>query len=778
MNVTLTVRARPLIGRSPASLTFNYQVGGALPGAQNITPMSTGAPISYTVAATTATGGSWLSAVGGGATPTLTAVSVNPATLATGTYTGAITFTASGAGNSPQQVPVTLTVTNNPLLEASPNPVTFLYQIGKTPPASQSIALSSSTGDILNYTVTDSTASGGNWLSVTPLSGATGTMLTVSATTFGLAAGTYTGSIKITATNPSGVAVPNSPLTIPVTYYVSENPLVEVSPSLLTLAATAGGLTSEQFVLVSSTSTTLNYTVTSATSSGGSWLTASTAPGTTPGSFPVFANAINLMAGTYTGSITVTATNPAGQAVADSPMTIPVTLQVSVGTISAAPASLAFAQLVGGAAPAPQTISVTAAGTSSLSFTATASNTSGVNWLTVTPPAGNTPGTLTVTANGSNLSAGTYVGTVSISSMGAAGSPLSIPVTLTVTSTPSIALSPGTLTFNAQAGGAAPAAQAVQVASSSGALPFTAVAATTANSGSWLTVSPASGSTPGTLTIGVIPAGLNAGTYTGTVTVTAAGAGNSPQTVGVTLVVGAAATPVLTMAINAASGVPGPVAPGEIVSIFGTNLGPATGVVGTIASNLLSTEVAGVQVMFDNNPASLLYVSATQINAIVPFALNGVFQTKMTVSVYGTVSSPLDLTVAPTSPALFTSAQTGTGQGAILNTNSSVNSATNPAAAGSIVVLYATGGGETSPPGVTGNITPANGTGLKNVLGVTVTVGGVAGTVEYAGTAPGFVEGALQINVQLPDGLTAGAQPVLVSIGGVSSPAGVTVAVQ
>jgi uncharacterized protein (TIGR03437 family) len=59
-----------------------------------------------------------------------------------------------------------------------------------------------------------------------------------------------------------------------------------------------------------------------------------------------------------------------------------------------------------------------------------------------------------------------------------------------------------------------------------------------------------------------------------------------------------------------------------------------------------------------------------------------------------------------------------------------------------------------------------------------VTVGGVPATVVFAGTAPGFVEGALQINVQMSASVPSGAQPVVVTVGGVSSPAGVTVAVQ
>ena len=107
-----------------------------------------------------------------------------------------------------------------------------------------------------------------------------------------------------------------------------------------------------------------------------------------------------------------------------------------------------------------------------------------------------------------------------------------------------------------------------------------------------------------------------------------------------------------------------------------------------------------------------------------------------------------------------------------------MNTAANPAAAGSVIVLYATGGGQTTPLGDTGNITPSDGTGLKDVPGVSVTVAGQDCTVQYAGSAPGFVEGALQINVQMPDTVPSGAQPVVVTVGGVSSPAGVTVAVK
>jgi uncharacterized protein (TIGR03437 family) len=80
--------------------------------------------------------------------------------------------------------------------------------------------------------------------------------------------------------------------------------------------------------------------------------------------------------------------------------------------------------------------------------------------------------------------------------------------------------------------------------------------------------------------------------------------------------------------------------------------------------------------------------------------------------------------------------------------------------------------------GVTGGIAPNDGTGLKHVAGVSVTVAGLACKVVYAGSAPGFVEGALQINAQLPASVPSGTQAVVITVNGVSSQAGTTVAIQ
>jgi uncharacterized protein (TIGR03437 family) len=126
---------------------------------------------------------------------------------------------------------------------------------------------------------------------------------------------------------------------------------------------------------------------------------------------------------------------------------------------------------------------------------------------------------------------------------------------------------------------------------------------------------------------------------------------------------------------------------------------------------------------------------------------------------------------------VFTIDATGTGQGSIVNQDGTVNGVANPAARGSVISIYATGEGQTSPAGVTGSVTQAD---LKTpLLPVTVTMGGINATVQYAGSASDAVAGLLQVNVVVPQGVSpAAAVPVVVGVGGVASQPGVTLAVK
>ena len=135
------------------------------------------------------------------------------------------------------------------------------------------------------------------------------------------------------------------------------------------------------------------------------------------------------------------------------------------------------------------------------------------------------------------------------------------------------------------------------------------------------------------------------------------------------------------------------------------------------------------------------------------------------------------LPVVASAPAIFTVDATGAGQGAVVNQDGTINSPANPAVRGSVVSIYATGEGQTLPAGVTGSVTQS--ITRTPALPVTVTIGGAPATVQYAGSAPGEIAGLMQVNAVVPAGAPAGAAvAVSVSVGGVASQAGVTLAVE
>jgi uncharacterized protein (TIGR03437 family) len=204
--------------------------------------------------------------------------------------------------------------------------------------------------------------------------------------------------------------------------------------------------------------------------------------------------------------------------------------------------------------------------------------------------------------------------------------------------------------------------------------------------------------------------------------------------------------------LNAASYARPPVSVGEMVVIFGSNFG----------------SIDTTKVLFQNVPGTVIYVTPTQLAATIPAGAGGVpsiaIQVQTSHDVY---SAPVTVAMAPSSPALFTSDATGQGQAAAINQDNSVNSASNPAPAGSVVALYATGGGA-----LTADALP------RLALPVAATVGGLYAQVLYAGVAPGEPDGTIQINVQVPAGLTSGAAEVVVTIGDAGSQRGAMLAVR
>jgi uncharacterized protein (TIGR03437 family) len=227
---------------------------------------------------------------------------------------------------------------------------------------------------------------------------------------------------------------------------------------------------------------------------------------------------------------------------------------------------------------------------------------------------------------------------------------------------------------------------------------------------------------------------------------------------------------------NAASNLAGPVAPGEIVAVYGSGLGPDPLVSCSYGSaGLNDTQLDGTQVTFNGTPARLIYTSATQVAAIVPYSVSG-SAAQVGVAYRGGTPVTATVPIAPSAPALFTADGTGRGQAAALNQDGSINGVQKPASPGEFISLYATGEGQTSPAGVDGK--PASNPLPQPILSVSVTIAGQTIQPQYAGGSPGSIAGLLQINVRVPTGLRPGsAVPVTIRIGSASSQPGVTIAV-
>ena len=223
--------------------------------------------------------------------------------------------------------------------------------------------------------------------------------------------------------------------------------------------------------------------------------------------------------------------------------------------------------------------------------------------------------------------------------------------------------------------------------------------------------------------------------------------------------------PTIAAVVNAASFRSGPIAPGEIVTLLGTGFGPG-----------------GVRVLFDGRAAPLTYASDTQISCVVPlYEVPGRGNIYVQVRHQDQTSIPFSLAVTAANPALFTADGSGSGPAAALNQDGSQNSPTNPAAKGSTVVIFLTGEGQTSPAGVTGKVTTVSAVPLmtpRPVLPVSVLIGGQAASVASYGKVPGVTSGVMQLNARIPSNVPSGNLAISVSVGGNTSPDGVTVSVE
>ncbi|HEX3746836.1 MAG TPA: hypothetical protein VHW09_23015 [Bryobacteraceae bacterium] len=206
--------------------------------------------------------------------------------------------------------------------------------------------------------------------------------------------------------------------------------------------------------------------------------------------------------------------------------------------------------------------------------------------------------------------------------------------------------------------------------------------------------------------------------------------------------------PILESVVNAGSfSSDGTAAPGEIVSLFGLSLGPAAGLTGQFDSTgVITSSLAGVSVLFNGQPAPLFYAGADQINVQVPLE-TAIDSYALVRVLYNGLSSDLaEINIQSASPGIFGSVVSAGRVAAILNADGSVNSAANPAVRGTVVSMYATGGGLTDPVQADGVPPPA---AANLLLPAAISIHGIAASVSYAGASPWLV-GATQVNFQVP----------------------------
>jgi uncharacterized protein (TIGR03437 family) len=239
-------------------------------------------------------------------------------------------------------------------------------------------------------------------------------------------------------------------------------------------------------------------------------------------------------------------------------------------------------------------------------------------------------------------------------------------------------------------------------------------------------------------------------------------------------------TPAVSVAsvVNLSSFAGGGVSPGEMVTVFGSGIGPLAYYASQLdSSNHVAVTLGGANIYFDGISAPLIYASATEVGAIVPFGISGT-TTQVQALYQGQASASISVPVIPATPAIIPQSAEQGGQGAILNQDGSMNTPSNPADRGSIVVLWATGLGQTSPPGQDGII--LSGLPLPvPLLPVSVFIDNQPADVLYAGAAPGMVDGVMQINARIPMAASSRYDaPVVVQAGIYASPPNVWLAIR
>jgi hypothetical protein len=545
--------AQAQVFASIPDLKFVKPFNGTDPLPQTVTVASVGTGFNFTRAATTTTGGSWLSIANRSfsgcslcATPqAITVIVTTLPTMAAATYDGQIVFTSqSGTVSITVHVTLTVTAAASAYFDNLPGQMSFSLQTGGHAPPSQSIQIRNAGTGTLNWTLATTTSDGGSWLSVSSTSGTAPaqpsiTLLPANLPGAGNTAGAFTGQLEFqTATGN---------VTIPVSVTVGADVFSQINVLNFTKPF-AGADPLPQTLTVPSTGAAFNFTVSVSTSRGGSWLSVENrsfggcvlCP--TPQAITVIVTTTAVLAaGTYTGQVVFTSQNGAMA------ITVPVNLTVAPtgGTYFGNLAGqMSFSLLTNAISVPSQDLEIRNAGSGVLSWTATGSTADGGNWLSVSAPSGIAPQVISVQISIANLPsggliAGTFIGQLVFQTT---GDSITVPVSVVVGAAVFEQINP--INFTKVFAGPNPLPQTLMVASTGTNFNFTA-SVSTATGGTWLSVANRSFGgcilcpTPQALTV-IVNASptLAIGTYTGQVVLTSQ-VGNMSITVPVTLTVAA-----------------------------------------------------------------------------------------------------------------------------------------------------------------------------------------------------------------------------------------------
>jgi len=799
--VSLTVAIANQVFLTPSSLSFS-------PGGANIQSVAINSAsameLAWSAAVTTASGGNWLTISTSGYTGGQIQVYVDASALAAGTYQGTITVSTPQGTPATQTVPVTLTVgpPKPALLSVSPSSLTFSSDLNIYGGLAQYLTIGNSGSGTLNWraTVAIQSPAGGNWLSffaptVTAITQTSGTAsagspgsVNVGLTYQGLPPGLYSGTITVdnlTTTEPSKVVS----VTLVVSGALMNALLLSQTGLSFTGVEGAGAVPSQTFSALNTGSpASMAWTASAATQSGGNWLSAAPSSASTPASSTVTAsvNVSGLKAGQYSGTIVAAApdADKAPQVVNVALLVLPAN-QTPIPIVR--PAGLFFEGQAGATPLSGQTVSLATASGKPVTATITVNTNSGGNWLSVSPGtvgfSATSPGTFSVVASPAGVAASNvpYTGFLRISfDDGRAGQIVyvSLLTPFGPISTACVAsrlfLIPVSPPFGNEPLGYPTQVQVLVVDDCNRPVNLASITATPSNGDPALTLSP-------------IGAGLYEASYAPPARLSLKLSADQSSLAYTSVIIDAFGfdtgilTPPLLFPggiVDAAAYQGGVLAPGSIVTAFGSNI---AGAAANATGDSLPVSLSGASLFIAGQPVPLFYAGNGQVNAQLPYNLiptTGFLRNAQAVLFNQSSSSvPQTIMIGFARPAIFTADSSGKGQGAVLsNPAHQLVDKTSPAKAGDVVSVYCTGLGRTyPPPPAAGTKTPMTPVYTADIA-VTATVGGNAANVQFAGLAPGFV-GLYQVNIQIPPVQAGDAVPLVITQNGMTSNT-VTIAVR